>query len=181
MLLGGYSAYPRILDFERMAAIARAVDAYFFVDMAHFAGLVAGGAQPSPVPHADFVSFTTHKTMRGPWGAMILCKAKYAAELDKSVFPGSQGGPHNHAIAGKAVMLAQWKTPEFRSYAQSVVNNARLLAEGLTRRKLRLVSGGAAHHPIVVHPPPPPPTRKKGHEGVATPRLTAERNTHPLA
>ncbi len=95
MLLAGYSAYPRILDFERMAAIAGAVDAYFFVDMAHFAGLVAGGAHPSPVPYADFVSFTTHKTMRGPWGAMILCKAKYADDIDKSVFPGSQGGPHD--------------------------------------------------------------------------------------
>jgi glycine hydroxymethyltransferase len=150
MLLAGYSAYPRILDFERMAAIARAVDAYFFVDMAHFAGLVAGGAHPSPVPHADFVSFTTHKTMRGPWGAMILCKAKYAAEVDKSVFPGSQGGPHNHAIAGKAVMLAQWKTPEFKSYAQSVVNNARVLAEGLSRRKLRLVSGGTDNHLMLI-------------------------------
>jgi len=117
MLLAGYSAYPRILDFERMAAIARSIEAVFFVDMAHFAGLVAGGAHPSPVPHADLVSFTTHKTMRGPWGAMILCKAKYAADVDKSVFPGIQGGPLNHAIAGKAVMLQQWKTPEFKTYA----------------------------------------------------------------
>src|SRR6202162_4847981 len=146
MLLAG------VLDFERMAAIARAVDAYFFVDMAHFAGLVAGGAHPSPVPHADFVSFTTHKTMRGPWGAMILCKAKYAADIDKSVFPGSQGGPHNHAVAGKAVMLAQWKTPEFKSYAQAVVNNARILAEGLSQRRLRLVGGGAENPPVASSP-----------------------------
>src|SRR5205807_9454387 len=116
MIVAGYSSYPRILDFAAFAEIAREVDALLLVDMAHFAGLVAGGAHPSPVPHADFVTLTTHKTMRGPWGAMILCKAKYAAEVDKSVFPGSQGGPHNHAIAGKAVMLAQWKTPEFNAY-----------------------------------------------------------------
>src|SRR5256886_10712787 len=120
--------------------------------MAHFAGLVAGGAHPSPVPHADFVTFTTHKTMRGPWGAMILCKAKYAADVDKSVFPGSQGGPLNHAIAGKAVMLAQWKTPEFKSYAGSVVNNARVLAEGLTQRKLRLGHGGRRQPPPSLAP-----------------------------
>src|SRR2546426_7587892 len=99
--------------------------------------------------------------MRGPWGAMILCKAKYAADIDKSVFPGSQGGPLNHAIAGKAVMLAQWKTPEFKSYAGSVVNNARVLAEGLTQRKLRLVSGGGANQPNVVRLRPPEPYRKK--------------------
>src|SRR5256886_6843232 len=136
--------------------------------MAHFAGLVAGGAHPSPVPHADFVSFTTHKTMRGPWGAMILCKAKFAADIDKSVFPGSQGGPHNHAIAGKAVMLAQWKTPEFKSYAQSVVNNARVLAEGLTRRKLRLVSGGTDKHPMLIDPPPLKFTRKENQVTFAT-------------
>src|SRR5258708_12396617 len=106
--------------------------------MAHFAGLVAGGAHPSPVPHADFVSFTTHKTMRGPWGAMILCKAKYAADIDKSVFPGSQGGPHNHAVAGKAVMLQQWKTPEFTSYAPTPRNHARLLSRALRQRTLPL-------------------------------------------
>src|SRR5260370_20318454 len=99
--------------------------------------------------------------MRGPWGAMILCKAKYAADIDKSVFPGSQGGPLNHAIAGKAVMLAQWKTPEFKSYAQAVVNNARVLAEGLSKRKLRLVSGGARQQPMLVRPPPPDPNPHK--------------------
>src|SRR5260370_34852698 len=151
MLLAGYSAYPRLLDFERLAAIARGVDAYFFGDMAHFAGLVAGVAHPSPVPYADFVSFTTHKTMRVPRAAMILCKAKYAADIDKSVFPGSQGGPLNHAIAGKAVMLAQWKTPEIKSYAQAVGNNARLLSESLSKRQLRLVSGGAGHPPSLFH------------------------------
>jgi len=180
MLLAGYSAYPRILDFERMAAIAHAVDAYFFVDMAHFAGLVAGGAHPSPVPDADFVSFTTHKTMRGPWGAMILCKAKFAADVDKSVFPGSQGGPHNHAIAGKAVMLAQWKTPEFRAYAQSVVNNARVLAEGLAKRRLRLVSGGTDNHLMLIDLRPLSLTGRKVQETFDTVGITVNRNSIPF-
>ena len=180
MLLGGYSAYPRLLDFERMAASARSVDAYFFVDMAHFAGLVAGGAHPSPVPHADFVSFTTHKTMRGPWGAMILCKAKYGADVDKAVFPGSQGGPLNHAVAAKAVMLAQWKTPEFKSYAQSVVNNARVLAEGLTRRKLRLVSGGTDNHLMLIDLRPLNLTGRKVQDIFDTVGLTVNRNSIPF-
>jgi len=179
MLLAGYSAYPRILDFERMAAIARSIDAVFFVDMAHFAGLVAGGAHPSPVPHADFVSFTTHKTMRGPWGAMILCRAKYAAELDKSVFPGIQGGPLNHAIAGKAVMLAQWKTPEFKNYAQSVVANARTLAERLSHHGLRLVSGGTDNHLMMVDLRPLNLTGKKVQDTFDTVGITVNRNSIP--
>ena len=180
MLLAGYSAYPRLLDFERMAAIARAVEAYFFVDMAHFAGLVAGGAHPSPVPHADLVSFTTHKTMRGPWGAMILCKAKFAAEVDKSVFPGSQGGPLNHAIAAKAVMLAQWKTPEFRSYANRVVENARVLAEELQRRGLRLVSGGTDNHLMLIDLRPLGLTGRKVQEAFDTVGITVNRNSIPF-
>jgi glycine hydroxymethyltransferase len=179
MLLAGYSAYPRILDFERMAAIARKIDAVFFVDMAHFAGLVAGGAHPSPVPYADFVSFTTHKTMRGPWGAMILCKTQYAAELDKSVFPGIQGGPLNHAIAGKAVMLAQWKTPEFKNYAQSVVANARTLAERLSQHGLRLVSGGTDNHLMMVDLRPLGLTGKKVQETFDTVGITVNRNSIP--
>jgi glycine hydroxymethyltransferase len=180
MLLGGYSAYPRILDFERMAAIARSVDAYFFVDMAHFAGLVAGGAHPSPVPHSDFVSFTTHKTMRGPWGAMILCKAKYAAEIDKSVFPGSQGGPHNHGVAAKAVMLAQWKTPEYRSYAHRVVENAKAMADGLSHRKLRLVSGGTDNHLMLIDLRPLNLTGKRVQETFDTVGITVNRNAIPF-
>ena len=180
MLLAGYSAYPRTLDFERMAAIARSVEAYFFVDMAHFAGLVAGGAHPSPVPHADFVSFTTHKTMRGPWGAMILCKARYAADIDKSVFPGSQGGPHNHGVAAKAVMLAQWKTPEFRSYAHRVVENARAMAEGLLQRKLRLVSGGTDNHLMLIDLRPFNLTGKKVQETFDTVGITVNRNAIPF-
>ena len=180
MLLAGYSAYPRLLDFERMAAIARAVEAYFFVDMAHFAGLVAGCAHPSPVTHADLVSFTTHKTMRGPWGAMILCKAKFAAEVDKSVFPGSQGGPLNHAIAAKAVMLAQWKTPEFRSYAHRVVENARVLAEELQRRGLRLVSGGTDNHLMLIDLRPLGLTGRKVQEAFDTVGITVNRNSIPF-
>ena len=180
MLLAGYSAYPRLLDFERMAAIARAVEAYFFVDMAHFAGLVAGGAHPSPVPYADLVSFTTHKTMRGPWGAMILCKAKFAAEVDKSVFPGSQGGPLNHAIAAKAVMLAQWKTPEFRSYAHRVVENARVLAEELQRRGLRLVSGGTDNHLMLIDLRPLGLTGRRVQEAFDTVGITVNRNSIPF-
>ncbi len=180
MLLAGYSAYPRILDFERMAAIARSVDAYFFVDMAHFAGLVAGGAHPSPVPHADFVSFTTHKTMRGPWGAIILCPVKFAVELDRSVFPGSQGGPHNHGIAAKAVMLAQWRTPEFRDYAQRVVTNARVLADGLSRRGLRLVSGGTDNHLMLIDLRPLNLTGKKVQDTFDTVGITVNRNAIPF-
>ena len=180
MLLAGYSAYPRVLDFERMAAIARAVDAYFFVDMAHFAGLVAGGAHPSPVPHADLVSFTTHKTMRGPWGAIILCKAKLAADVDRSVFPGSQGGPQNHAIAAKAVMLAQWKTAEFRSYAHRVVANARTLAAELSRRGLRLVSGGTDNHLMLIDLRPLGLTGKRVQETFDTVGITVNRNVIPF-
>ena len=179
MLLAGYSAYPRILDFQRMAEIARSIDAIFFVDMAHFAGLVAGGAHPSPVPHADFVSFTTHKTMRGPWGAIILCKAKYAAELDKSVFPGIQGGPLNHAVAGKAVMLAQWKTAEFGTYAQSVVANAGVLAERLIGHGLRLVSGGTDNHLMMIDLRPLNLTGKKVQETFDTVGITVNRNSIP--
>ena len=179
MLLAGYSAYPRILDFKRMAEIARSVDAIFFVDMAHFAGLVAGGAHPSPVPHADFVSFTTHKTMRGPWGAIILCKAKYAADLDKSVFPGIQGGPLNHAVAGKAVMLAQWKTAEFGTYAQSVVANAKVLAERLIGHGLRLVSGGTDNHLMMIDLRPLNLTGKKVQETFDTVGITVNRNSIP--
>jgi glycine hydroxymethyltransferase len=180
MLLAGYSAYPRIIDFERMAAIARSVDAYFFVDMAHFAGLVAGGAHPSPVPFADFVSFTTHKTMRGPWGAMILCKAKYAADLDKSVFPGIQGGPLNHAIAGKAVMLAEWQTRERKDYAHQVVRNAKVLAEGLIDRGLRLVSGGTDNHLMLIDLRPLGLTGKKVQETFDTVGITVNRNSIPF-
>lgn len=150
MLVAGYSSYPRMLDFAALADIAREVGAYLLVDMAHFAGLVAGGAHPSPVPHADFVTFTTHKTMRGPWGGVILCRAEHAAAVDKSVCPGTQGGPQLHAIAAKAVMFQQCMQPEFRAYAAAVITNAAALARGLAARGLEMTTGGTDNHLMVV-------------------------------
>ncbi len=150
MIVAGYSSYPRILDFAAFAEIAREVDAFLMVDMAHFAGLVAGGAHPSPVPHADFVTFTTHKTMRGPWGGAILCRAEHADQIDKAVCPNIQGGPQEHAIAAKAVMFKQCAQPEFRDYAQAVVTNAKAMAAGLTRRGLELTTGGTDNHLMVI-------------------------------
>jgi len=150
MIVAGYSSYPRVLDFAAFADIAREVDALLLVDMAHFAGLVAGGVHPSPVPHADFVTFTTHKTMRGPWGGVILCRAQFADVIDKAVCPGVQGGPHPHGMAAKAVMFQQCLQPQFRDYAQQVVRNAAALAQGLTKRGLELTTGGTDNHLMVV-------------------------------
>jgi glycine hydroxymethyltransferase len=150
LIVAGYTAYPRILDFPAFRAIADEVGALFMVDMAHFAGLVAGGAHPSPVPHADVVTLTTHKTMRGPWGGMILCREQHAAAIDRAVFPGSQGGPLNHAIAGKAVMLHLCMQPEFRDYAQRIVENAEALAQGLSSRGVTLVTGGTDNHLMLI-------------------------------
>jgi glycine hydroxymethyltransferase len=150
MIVAGYSSYPRILDFAAFAEIAREIEAYLMVDMAHFAGLVAGGAHPSPVPHADFVTFTTHKTMRGPWGGVILCRSVNADAIDKATCPGVQGGPQMHAIAAKAVMFKQCAQPEFRDYAQRVVTNAKALAAGLLRRGLLLTTGGTDNHLMVI-------------------------------
>jgi glycine hydroxymethyltransferase len=150
MIVAGYSSYPRRLDFAAFEDIARDVGALMFVDMAHFAGLVAGGAHASPVPHADFVTFTTHKTMRGPWGGVIMCRAEYADAIDKSVCPGTQGGPQLHAIAAKAVMFEQCMQPEFRAYAQQVVSNAAALARGLTERGVSLITGGTDNHLMVI-------------------------------
>jgi glycine hydroxymethyltransferase len=150
MIVAGYSSYPRILDFAAFAGIAREVGAYFMVDMAHFAGLVAGGAHPSPVPHADFVTFTTHKTMRGPWGGVVLCRSVHADVVDKAACPNIQGGPQMHAIAAKAVMFKQCAQPEFRDYAHKVVTNAKALAAGLMRRGLLLTTGGTDNHLMVI-------------------------------
>jgi glycine hydroxymethyltransferase len=179
MIVAGYSAYPRVLDFEAFASIAREVGAHLLVDMAHFAGLVAGGAHPSPVPHADFVTLTTHKTMRGPWGGMILCRQQHAEAVDKSVFPGAQGGPHNHAIAAKAVMLHQCMQPEFRQYARDVVGNARALAEGLTRRGVTLVSGGTDNHLMLIDLRPHQLKGKAVQDALDEVRITVNRNTFP--
>src|ERR1700721_2942902 len=142
LIIGGGSAYPRIIDFARMRQIADKVAALFLVDMAHFAGLVAGGAHPSPVPHAHIVTSTTHKTLRGPRAGMILSKAEFAAAIDKVVFPGMQGGPLMHIIAAKAICFQEAMQPEFRDYAKQVVANAKVLAETLPAGAFRIISAG---------------------------------------
>ena len=150
MIIGGGSAYPRTFDFARMRQIADKVGAYLLVDMAHFAGLVAGGAHPSPVPHAHIVTTTTHKTLRGPRGGMILCQAEFAAGVDRSVFPGQQGGPLVHVVAGKAVAFKEALQPEFKAYAAQTVANAKALAEAMQAEGYRVVSGGTDTHLILV-------------------------------
>ena len=150
LIIGGGSAYPRIIDFARMRQIADKVGALYLVDMAHFAGLVAGGAHPSPVPHAHIVTSTTHKTLRGPRAGMILSKAEFAAAIDKVVFPGMQGGPLVHIIAAKAVCFLEAMQPEFRDYAKQVVANAKVLAETLAAEGFRIISGGTDTHLMLV-------------------------------
>jgi len=150
LLWAGGTAYSRLWDFAAMAEIAREVGARFAVDMAHIAGLVAGGAHPSPIPHADVVSTTTHKTLRGPRGGMLLCRAAHAPALDKAVFPGLQGGPHDHTTAGIAVALHEASQPAFREYAQNVVKNAAVIAAELMARGYHVVSGGTDNHLILV-------------------------------
>jgi glycine hydroxymethyltransferase len=150
MIIGGGSAYPRQFDFERMRAIADKVGAFFVVDMAHFAGLVAGGVHPSPVPHAHIVTTTTHKTLRGPRSGMILCRQEFAANVDRSVFPGQQGGPLMHIVAAKAVAFKEALQPEFAAYAKQVVANAKVLAEALAGEGYRIISGGTDTHLMLV-------------------------------
>ncbi len=150
LLIGGGSAYPRQFDFPRMRQIADKVGAKLLIDMAHFAGLVAGGAHPSPVPHADMVTTTTHKTLRGPRSGMILCKAELAAGIDRSVFPGQQGGPLVHVIAAKAVAFGEALRPEFRTYAAQIVTNAKALAEALMAHGFRVISGGTDTHVVLI-------------------------------
>jgi glycine hydroxymethyltransferase len=150
VIVGGGSAYPRLFDFARMRAIADKVGAYLMVDMAHFAGLVAGGVHPSPVPHAHVVTTTTHKTLRGPRSGLILCRQEFAAGIDRSVFPGQQGGPLMHIVAAKAVAFKEALQPEFASYAQQVVTNAKVLAEAIGAKGYRIVSGGTDTHVMLV-------------------------------
>src|SRR5271154_4057277 len=150
LIIGGGSAYPRIIDFARMRQIADKVGALFLVDMAHFAGLVAGGAHPSPVPHAHIVTSTTHKTLRGPRAGMILSKAEFAAAIDKVVFPGMQGGPLVHIMAAKAICFQEAMQPEFRDYARQVVANAKVLAQSLAAEGFRIISGGTDTHVMLV-------------------------------
>jgi glycine hydroxymethyltransferase len=150
LILAGASAYPRKIDFDRIAEVAREVGALVFVDMAHVAGLVAAGLHPNPVPVADFVSTTTHKTLRGPRGGIVLCKSGWAKKLDSAVFPGLQGGPLMHVIAGKAVCFGEALRPGFKAYAAQIIANAQVLAEELTRAGFRLVSGGTDNHLILI-------------------------------
>lgn len=146
MIVAGASAYPRIIDFERISKVAKDVEAYFMVDMAHIAGLVAAGLHPSPVPYADVVTTTTHKTLRGPRGGMIMCKAEHAKAIDKSIFPGTQGGPLMHIIAAKAVSFGEALRPEFKEYQTQIVKNAAVLADSLLSEGFNLISGGTDNH-----------------------------------
>ncbi len=149
LIIGGTSAYSRIIDFERMAAIAHEVGALFMVDMAHFAGLVAGGEYPSPVPYADIVTSTTHKTLRGPRGGIILCKEQYAQAINKAVFPGMQGGPLMHVIAAKAAAFGEDLEPSFKDYAKQIVKNEKVLSDELRKNGIRVVSGGTDTHVLL--------------------------------
>ena len=150
LIIGGASAYPRVIDFERMAEIAKKVGAYFMVDMAHIAGLVAAGVHPSPVPHADVVTTTTHKTLRGPRGGLILCKEALAKQINKAVFPGSQGGPLMHVIAAKALAFKEAMTDEYKAYQKQVVENAMELSKVLIEKDYKILSGGTDNHLVLV-------------------------------
>jgi glycine hydroxymethyltransferase len=180
MIVAGASAYSRIFDFPRLAEIAKSVGALLFVDMAHIAGLVAAGVHPSPVPHADFVSTTTHKTLRGPRGGLILCRAQYAKELDKLMFPGIQGGPLMHTIAAKAVCLREAMMPEFRAYQEQVVTNARALAAAMAKHGFRIVSGGTDNHLFLVDIQSRGLTGKDAQPGLDRAGITVNKNAIPF-
>ena len=179
MIIGGASAYPRIIDFERMAAIAHKVGAVLMIDMAHMAGLVAAGLHPSPIPYADVVTTTTHKTLRGPRGGMILCPEKYAKQIDKAVFPGTQGGPLMHIIAAKAVALGEALKPEFKEYQRHIIKNAAALADELTKQGLRLVSGGTDNHLVLVDTRSKNLTGKDAEHMLDAIGITCNKNTIP--
>jgi glycine hydroxymethyltransferase len=180
MIIAGASAYPRIIDYARFRKIADAVGAYLMVDMAHIAGLIAAGLHPSPVPHADFVTTTTHKTLRGPRGGMILCKAEHAKTIDSKVFPGLQGGPLMHVIAAKAVALKEALSPEFKTYQQQIVKNARAMAEALTAKEFRLTSGGTDNHLMLVDLRESELTGKIAQETLDKARITVNKNGVPF-
>ena len=179
MILAGASAYPRTIDFQIFADIAHEVGAYLFVDMAHIAGLVAAGLHPSPVPYADVVTTTTHKTLRGPRGGMILCKEELAKKIDSAVFPGSQGGPLEHIIAAKAVALGEAMRPEFRTYQQQIVNNAAALAKALMAEGFDLVSGGTDNHLMLVDLRPAHLTGKEMEKRLDEVNITVNKNAIP--
>jgi glycine hydroxymethyltransferase len=180
MIIAGASAYPREIDFERIAAIGADVGARVVVDMAHIAGLVAAGVHPSPVPHADVVTTTTHKTLRGSRGGLILCRESLAKEIDKAVFPGVQGGPLMHAIAAKAVCLKEAAEPSFAAYQRQVAANARRLAAALDREKFRLVSGGTDTHLIVVDVLSRGLTGRQAEDALGRAGITVNKNAIPF-
>jgi len=180
MIIGGFSAYSRVVDWARMRQIADAVGATFVVDMAHVAGLVAGGQYPSPIPHADIVTTTTQKTLRGAWGAIILCRNERQKAIDSAVFPGIQGGPLMHAIAAKAVCFREALRPEFKDYARQVVVNAKALAARLMERELRLVSGGTDNHLMLVDLRAQKRTGKQVQDIADTVGITLNRNSIPF-
>ncbi len=180
LIVAGASAYPRLLDFERFAAIAKQSGALLMVDMAHIAGLVAAGLHPSPFPHADFVTTTTHKTLRGPRGGAVFCKAQYAKEIDKIVFPGIQGGPLMHVLAAKAVCFREALQPEFREYQKQVVLNARTLAEALAGYGFRIVSGGTDTHLALVDVFSKKVTGKQAEKALENAAITVNKNVIPF-
>ncbi|HEV8411832.1 MAG TPA: serine hydroxymethyltransferase [Gemmatimonadaceae bacterium] len=179
MIIAGYSAYSRVIDFARFAAVAKEVGAILMVDMAHFAGLVATGLYPSPVPHADVVTTTTHKTLRGPRGGLILCKAEHAKAVDKAVFPGTQGGPLEHVIAAKAVSFKEALEPSFKVYCTRVVENARALAAALAKRGFTIVSGGTDNHLMLVDLRSKGLTGKVAEQALNSAGITVNKNTVP--
>ena len=179
MIVAGASAYPRAIDFKKFREIADEVGAYLMVDMAHLAGLVAAGAHESPVPYCDFVTSTTHKTLRGPRGGLILCKEKYAKDIDKAIFPGTQGGPLMHIIAAKAVCFGEALSDDFKEYGRKVVENCAALAEGLTKRGLKLVSGGTDNHLLLMDLRDMDITGKELENRLDEVRITVNKNTVP--
>ena len=180
LIVAGASAYPRIIDYARFRKVADEVGALVMVDMAHIAGLIAAGLHPSPVPYADFVTTTTHKTLRGPRGGMVLCKAEHAKTVDSKVFPGMQGGPLMHVIAAKAVALKEALSPEFKVYQQQIVKNARALAQGLMERGFRLTSDGTDNHLMLVDLRKSELTGKVAQETLDKARITVNRNAVPF-
>ncbi|MBQ4628089.1 MAG: serine hydroxymethyltransferase [Clostridia bacterium] len=179
IIVAGASAYPRVIDFERFANIAHSVGALLMVDMAHIAGLVAAGQHPSPFPHADIVTTTTHKTLRGPRGGMILCKEEFAKAIDKAIFPGTQGGPLMHIIAAKAACFGEALKPEFKAYQEQIVKNAKVLADSLVEKGFDLVSGGTDNHLMLVDLRKFNITGKELEHNLDEVRITANKNAIP--
>ena len=180
MIVAGYSAYSRVLDFKRFRAIADKIGAFLFVDMAHFAGLVAAGLHPNPVPYAHFVTTTTHKTLRGPRGGMIICKAEFAKKIDSAIFPGIQGGPLMHIIAAKAVAFKEALSPEFKQYQKQVVANAQVFAGALSSRGFRIVAGGTDNHLFMVDLRPKKITGKDAATLLDRVQITVNKNLIPF-